>query len=72
MPDENDSWRSQCDRMVREQIEGRGIRDPFVLAAMRKVARHAFVPGAFARTRTRIAHCRLVPNRPFPSRMLLP
>lgn len=47
MPDENDSWRSQCDRMVREQIEGRGIRDPFVLAAMRKVARHAFVPRGF-------------------------
>ena len=30
--------------MVREQIEDRGIRDPRVLAAMRKVPRHLFVP----------------------------
>ena len=31
-------------RMVREQIAGRGIRDPRVLAAMRRVPRHRFVP----------------------------
>ncbi len=31
-------------RMVSEQIEARGIRDARVLAAMRKVPRHAFVP----------------------------
>jgi protein-L-isoaspartate(D-aspartate) O-methyltransferase len=30
--------------MVETQIEGRGIRDPRVLAAMRKVPRHVFVP----------------------------
>ena len=30
--------------MVREQIENRGIRDPRVLAAMREVPRHLFVP----------------------------
>jgi len=30
-------------KMVREQIEARGVRDPRVLAAMRKVARHLFV-----------------------------
>jgi protein-L-isoaspartate(D-aspartate) O-methyltransferase len=30
--------------MVREHLEGGGIRDPKVLAAMRKVPRHAFVP----------------------------
>jgi len=30
--------------MVRDQIEARGIRGPFVLAAMRAVPRHAFVP----------------------------
>jgi protein-L-isoaspartate(D-aspartate) O-methyltransferase len=29
--------------MVREQIEARGIRDPLVLAAMRRVPRHLFV-----------------------------
>ncbi len=32
------------DRMVVTQIEARGIRDPNVLRAMRRVPRHAFVP----------------------------
>jgi protein-L-isoaspartate(D-aspartate) O-methyltransferase len=32
------------DRMVSEQLEARGIRDPRVLAAMRQTARHEFVP----------------------------
>ncbi|MGD1999946.1 MAG: protein-L-isoaspartate O-methyltransferase, partial [Desulfobacterales bacterium] len=30
--------------MVRGQIENRGIKDPRVLAAMREVPRHLFVP----------------------------
>ena len=30
--------------MVSEQIEGRGVRDPRVLEAMRRVPRHLFVP----------------------------
>jgi protein-L-isoaspartate(D-aspartate) O-methyltransferase len=30
--------------MVREQIAGRGVKDPAVLAALRKVERHRFVP----------------------------
>ncbi|PYQ05780.1 MAG: protein-L-isoaspartate O-methyltransferase [Acidobacteria bacterium] len=34
--------------MVKEQIEGRGIKDPLTLAAMRKVPRHLFVPSASA------------------------
>ncbi len=34
------------ERMVRRQIEGRGVTDPAVLAAMRTVPRHRFVPGA--------------------------
>lgn len=34
------------ERMVREQMEARGIRDPRVLEAMRKVPRHKFVPPA--------------------------
>ncbi len=34
------------ERMVREQIEARGIKDPRVLAAMRKVPRHLFVDEA--------------------------
>ena len=32
------------ERMVREQIEARGINNPRVLAALRKVPRHKFVP----------------------------
>ena len=32
------------ERMVVEQIESRGVKDPMVLAAMRKVPRHLFVP----------------------------
>lgn len=32
------------ERMVVDQIERRGIRDPQTLAALRKVARHLFVP----------------------------
>jgi protein-L-isoaspartate(D-aspartate) O-methyltransferase len=34
--------------MVREQIEARGVRDARVLAAMRAVPRHRFVPGELA------------------------
>ena len=34
------------EQMVREQIEARGIRDAAVLAALRKVPRHVFVPAA--------------------------
>src|SRR4030095_5469705 len=32
--------------MVREQIAGRGIRDPRVVAALRGVPRHLFIPAA--------------------------
>lgn len=42
-PDE-ESWRAARERMVREQIEARGVRDPRVLAALRAVPRHVFVP----------------------------
>lgn len=34
------------ERMVAEQIQARGVRDPQVLGAMRKVERHLFVPEA--------------------------
>jgi protein-L-isoaspartate(D-aspartate) O-methyltransferase len=33
--------------MVRQQIEARGVRDPKVLAAMRKVLRHRFIPDPY-------------------------
>src|SRR6187551_1877214 len=39
-----DDHSAQRDRMVATQLERRGIRDARVLAAMRKVPRHEFVP----------------------------
>ncbi len=38
------NWASLREQMVKTQIETRGVRDPDVLAAMRAVARHEFVP----------------------------
>ena len=44
--DEADEAVEEADReaMVRDQIEARGVVDPRVLAAMRRVPRHRFVP----------------------------
>jgi protein-L-isoaspartate(D-aspartate) O-methyltransferase len=39
-----DPHRSDRLRMVQEQIEKRGVTDPLVLEAMRRVPRHLFVP----------------------------
>jgi protein-L-isoaspartate(D-aspartate) O-methyltransferase len=39
-----ESFGPSRERMIREQIEARGITDARVLAAMRKVPRHEFVP----------------------------
>lgn len=41
---DSDRQRSARENMVREQIGARGVRDARVLAAMRKVPRHLFVP----------------------------
>ena len=41
--EETDPWGSERLRMVREQMETRGIRDPVTLEAMRNVPRHLFV-----------------------------
>jgi len=38
------SWKASREAMVRDQIEARGVSDPKVLAAMRKVPRHELVP----------------------------
>jgi len=40
----SDDYKSVREQMVREQIEARGIRDARLLAALRKVPRHLFVP----------------------------
>jgi protein-L-isoaspartate(D-aspartate) O-methyltransferase len=39
-----DTLAAEREKMVREQIEARGLRSETVLAAMRKVPRHEFVP----------------------------
>ena len=41
---EDDRYRRERERMVSSQIESRGIKDPAVLAAMKKTPRHMFVP----------------------------
>jgi protein-L-isoaspartate(D-aspartate) O-methyltransferase len=43
-PTPADAAAAERARMVDEQIAARGVRDPRVLAAMRRVPRHAFVP----------------------------
>src|SRR5688572_9662241 len=43
-----DLFRAQRERMVAQQLVARGIHDERVLAAMRKVPRHRFVPGGEA------------------------
>jgi protein-L-isoaspartate(D-aspartate) O-methyltransferase len=44
-----DGMSSERERMVREQLLGRGIRSPAVLRAMREVPRERFVPSAYQR-----------------------
>jgi len=39
-----DRWEIERERMVRQQIEDRGVKNPAVLKAMRAVPRHLFVP----------------------------
>lgn len=45
-------WQAKRAHMVREQIEGRGVRDPDVLGAMRTVRRERFVPADMRRYAT--------------------
>jgi protein-L-isoaspartate(D-aspartate) O-methyltransferase len=44
---EDASRAAMREQMVREQIETRGVKDPDVLAAMRAVPRHEFVPAEY-------------------------
>ncbi len=43
---DDEAFAVERERMVTDQIEARGVRDPGVLAAMRQVPRHLFVPAA--------------------------
>jgi len=45
-PQPFDQFAAQRDNMLRTQLEDRGVRDPQVLAAMREVPRHEFVPAS--------------------------
>jgi protein-L-isoaspartate(D-aspartate) O-methyltransferase len=40
-------WKTGREQMVKTQIEGRGVRDPRVLEAMRTVPRHLFIPESY-------------------------
>jgi protein-L-isoaspartate(D-aspartate) O-methyltransferase len=44
LPATEDEMRARRERMVEHQIRARGIEDPLVLDAMRRVERHRFVP----------------------------
>lgn len=44
---QEEKYARQRERMVKEQIEARGVKDPAVLRAMRKVPRHEFVPAEY-------------------------
>jgi protein-L-isoaspartate(D-aspartate) O-methyltransferase len=46
LPFQRDGYANARARMVHAQLESRGVRDPRVLAAMRDVPRHEFVPEA--------------------------
>ena len=46
-PFQRDSLQRQREEMVRRQLAERGIHDPRVLDAMRKVPRHEFIPEPF-------------------------
>ncbi len=46
-PEQSDPYVAERVRMVKEQIERRGVRDSRVLRAMESVPRHLFVPESF-------------------------
>lgn len=46
MPWQEDVYTARREKMVKQQIERRGVKDPVVLKAMRTVKRHEFVPAS--------------------------
>ena len=65
----SDEYKAAREQMVREQIEARGIRDARVLAALRKVPRHLFVPPRNRAKPTTITRWRLGMRKPSRSPM---
>jgi protein-L-isoaspartate(D-aspartate) O-methyltransferase len=43
---DNEFFAAACEKMITEQIQARGINDPALLAALRRVPRHKFIPPA--------------------------
>ena len=54
---EDARYARERERMVDEQLGGRGVSDERVLAAMRRVPRHLFVQEALRRAPTAITRC---------------
>lgn len=48
IPLSQDAYKEKREKMVKQQIERRGVKDPAVLRAMRTVERHRFVPSGSA------------------------
>ena len=69
---ESPETREARERMVQVQILARGIRDPRVLEALRKVPRHRFVPAEMQPPRTRTRLCPSASGRPSLSPMWWP
>lgn len=54
-------------RMVKEQLEARGIKDEALLEVMRIIPRHLFVPVEFHRDAYADRACLRMPARPYRS-----
>ena len=54
-------------RMVKEQLEARGIKDEALLEVMRTIPRHLFVPPEFHREAYADRACLRMPARPYRS-----
>ena len=68
-PGASDAQRDRArERMVRDRIEARGVRDERVLEAMRRVPRHRFVPERLGPRPTTTIRCRSATARRSPSR----
>ena len=66
-PSRQEQFAGDRQAMVAEQIAAREVRDPRVLAAMRDVPRHLFVPRTFSGRLTQIGRCPSATTRPFHS-----
>jgi protein-L-isoaspartate(D-aspartate) O-methyltransferase len=71
-PSGADAFAAERELMVSTQIEARGVRNPDVLAAMRRVPRHRFVPESVRRFAYADHRCPSASTRPSLSRTSSP